>query len=124
MERSGQKHVPQAGRLEVTSPHAFFVVKNIGTGPALNLSFDFAPIDSKKTISGEPSRYARRFPYVAPRDTLEATMGPEIVNQGDCKFTARDESLGHKWYFTEMVLHARSAHVTVLREDWIFTRGG
>jgi hypothetical protein len=120
MERVEQKHVPQAGMLKVTSPHAFFIVKNIGTGPALNLSFNFAPIDSKDSASTEPSRYARRFPYIGPKEGMEATIGPELVSHGDYRFTASYESLSHKRYLTEMILHARSAQTTVLRDDWIF----
>ena len=46
MERLAQKHIPQAGRLATTRGLRNFIIKNFGTGPALNLSFDFAPIES------------------------------------------------------------------------------
>ena len=119
MERIEQNHIPQGARLTTTTPARSFVVKNIGTGPALNLSFDFVPTDPTKSKDA-PNQYARRFPYVASRDDLEAPIGPELVSHQDYRFTAYYESLGHKRYFTEMVLRGRSVDTSVLLQDWIF----
>jgi hypothetical protein len=122
MERLAQKHVPQAGRLATTQGMANFIVKNIGTGPALNLSFAFAPIESKPDPDEtDPHRYARRFPYLVPKDELAAPIAPANVMTDDYKFTAHYESLSGKKYLTEMVLHGRSQMTVVLRDDWIFS---
>jgi hypothetical protein len=121
MERLAQKHVPQAGRLATVPTTGNFIIKNIGTGPALNLSFDFAPIELKPdTDDSDPRRYARRFPYLVPRDEFVAPISPANVMVFDYKFTAYYESLSGKKYLTEMVLHGRSEVTVVLRDDWIF----
>ena len=73
MERLAQKHIPQAGRLATTRGLRNFIIKNFGTGPALNLSFDFAPIESNPDPDEiDPHWDARRFPYLVPSDELTA----------------------------------------------------
>jgi hypothetical protein len=121
MERLAQEHVPQAAKFALAMG-ASFVIKNIGTGPALNLFFDFEPTgpgDSKDPK--DPNRYARKFPYLAPTDGLETPITVASVLAGDYKFVARYQSLSGKKYLTEMIMHARSGNTVVLREDWIFT---
>jgi DNA-directed RNA polymerase subunit K/omega len=46
MERIGQGHIVQGAQLAVTA-NGHFLVRNIGTGPALNLTFDFLPVGFK-----------------------------------------------------------------------------
>lgn len=110
---------PRAAQLALTRNNNF-IIKNIGTGPCLNLTFDFVPIDSNPDPKRNPNPYARRFPYVGPIDDFESPFSPATVAAGDYRFTARYESLSGKKYLTEMILHTRGGGTVLLREDWIF----
>jgi hypothetical protein len=122
MERITQKNVPQAVQLAMTG-NLNFILRNMGTGPALNVSFDFVSVDPNPDAEGGAAgRYARRVPYIRPAGELETSVSYEDMMYGDKKFTARYESLSGTAYITEMVLHLRAKRTVVLREDWIFER--
>jgi hypothetical protein len=114
MERIGQGHIVQGAQLAVTA-NGHFLVRNIGTGPALNLTFDFLPVGSKD----ESGRHARKFPYVLADQALESPLSTSSITN-DYRFTAEYESLSHKKYVTEMILHPRRGLTVVLRDNWIF----
>lgn len=118
LERHESAHVPQAGQL-ATGNNGKFIIKNIGTGPCLNLVFDFIPTDANHP---DPSRHSRRFPYIAANDDLEAPLSPIYFSESNFTFKARYQSLSGKKYITEMTLHERSTKVVVVSEDWTFRR--
>lgn len=43
------KQIPQSAMLKLSRNGGNFLIDNIGTGPALNLSFDFVPADAAET---------------------------------------------------------------------------
>lgn len=115
MERLYTKQVPQSVRVG-TSDNGHLIITNIGTGPALNLVFDFEPTTGEVD---DPNRHARKLAYFQSQSQIEAAISPAQMIGGDYRFTARYESLSGKRYVTQMVLHTRS-HNVLVGEDWKF----
>jgi hypothetical protein len=116
VEQLATKQPPQSVRVAITG-EGFFEVLNIGTGPALNLSFDFVRIPADPDA---PNRYARRLSYLQPGASIAAPIRPEKISYGDHNFIANYESLSGKKYVTEMVLHARAERAVLIQGDWKF----
>jgi hypothetical protein len=93
-----------------------FLITNIGTGPALNVTVDFGPAPDASAVN----RYARTIPFVGPGVRVEAPIGFGNSLGDEYKFTARYESLSGRKYFTELQLQVRSPRVVVLKENWTF----
>lgn len=104
-----------------TTDDGYLIIANVGTGPALNLSFDFTPLTGKLD---DPNRFARNISYFLQGSQIDTPISsPEISGQ-DYRFTAKYESLSGKKYVTEMVLRGRSSKEILFREDWKFKQGG
>lgn len=109
------QRVPPATMLRISEAGNFLII-NIGTGPALNITVDFGPVPEPATAN----RYARKIPFIAPGARVEAPIGFGNNLGDDYKFTARYESLSGRKYLTELRLQVRKPRVVVPKDDWIF----
>jgi hypothetical protein len=92
------------------------IIKNIGTGPALNVTFVLHPA-SLAPNPRDPHSHHRRLPYLGPKDTIAGPTTIDGMMLDTYKFTVDYESLSGKKYHTKMLVSGG-----LLRENWTFKR--
>jgi hypothetical protein len=113
--------IPHSAMLKLSTNSGNFLIHNIGTGPALNLSFDFVPVEPAETKDTQPF-FGRKLSYLLPDQCTESTIGPSRQPAKDFRFIAHYESLSGKHYSTQMRLQVKAPRVILLHGNWIFTR--
>jgi hypothetical protein len=111
--------IPQSTMLKLSKESGNFLITNIGTGPALNLSFDFVPVDATE-IKGRQIFCGRKLSYLREGQSTESTIGPSRLPGKDFRFVAYYESLSGKHYSTEMLLRVKDIRTILLQGNWIF----
>ena len=88
---------------------------NIGTGPALNVTFVLHPA-SLAPNPRDPHSHHRRLPYLGSKDTIAGPTTIDGMILDTYKFTA-DYELSGKKYHTKMLVSGGLLH-----ENWTFKR--
>ena len=99
-------------RLALNSEHKF-IIKNIGSGPALNL--DYVLRLATEASLRDPHSHPRKLPYLAPLDTMPGPVPTPALGLNLYTFEATYRSLSGKLYRTEMKISSG-----ILQEEWIF----
>jgi hypothetical protein len=114
-ESPNAQRVPPATMLRI-SESGNFLISNIGTGPALNVTVSFGPVPEHSAAN----RYARKIQFIVPGSRAETPIGLGNNLGDEYTFTARYESLSGRKYFTELQLQVREPRVVVPKDNWIF----
>jgi hypothetical protein len=104
---------PQAMKAKLDNDGKF-IIKNIGSGPALNIDFILHLVSEPNPI--DPHSHPRKVPYVAPQDTMAGPVTVASLGLNSYKFKATYGSLSGKSYQTEMQISGGT-----LLGPWIFT---
>jgi hypothetical protein len=105
---------PQA--MSLYSPHHRPVIKNIGNGPALNVTYHLH-LDTAEPNLRDPNTHARRLPYLGPSDSMNGPVGLSQLGLNKYKFVATYQSLSGETYRTIMTIAGG-----ILQENWSFQR--
>jgi hypothetical protein len=82
------------------------VLKNIGSGPALNIDYKFFPLGTSPSARGERV-YLRSLAFLEPGEKITTPLHLTYANQSDIEFVAEYESLSRRRYKTRIVLKKR-----------------
>jgi len=115
LEQKQRQIAPQAMKLAESSGGEF-VIRNIGSGPALNVTYVIHPASLEPDVRDSYSRH-RFLPYLGSGDSMPGPITIAAMGLDVHKFAASYDSLSGKHYRTEMQISGG-----LLCEKWIFQR--